>query len=472
MQKLTVKNFKGIASREVELLLEGKSVVICGENGAGKSSIYDAIKWCFYHNNEYASIPASTRHDQIEGKRLEIRTRYFNRKNQPLQPFVIKINDQDYETFDDSGFLVSMLSSKCLDKVNKISLEYIVSKCELPQIHMDTLSIKDIRFVKEYVNNALENIFFERISIEIAESGEHICTIHDEERNLTVDSDLDLYINEAKIHLIIILIALTLSHLNRTECAHKVLVIDDIISSFDNANRLLFANFLIEEFKSENIQMVFLTHNVGFFNLLHHVINIQEESVKNKWKYYHLYESEGITKYYPHEDSKTCDELLSSINNIDEHNAAAMDTIGNQCRRKLEELVHKYAELLMLGASEESKSLIKYLSEDVFYWKNKESGIYSMVREIASLVKNVHDKAALVTKIEKCHKDYKVENKFLKIVLKQLLLCQKVILHPMSHIGGETVNYTKKELEVSICLMKQLEKDISRLTAYEEVTRV
>lgn len=472
MLKLTVKNFKGIASRDVELLLEGKSVVICGENGSGKSSIYDAIKWCFYHDNEYASIPASTRQDQIEGKRLEIRTRYFNRKNQPLQPFVIKINNQDYENFDCSDYSVSMLSSKCLDKVNKISLDYIISKCELPQIHIDTLDVEDIRFVRDYVNNALKNIFFEKISIEIAENGEHICTINDEERNLTVDSDLDLYINEAKIHLIIILLALTLSHLIRTERAHKILVIDDIISSFDNANRLLFASFLLKEFKSENIQIVFLTHNVGFFNLLHHVVNIQEETVKNKWIYYHLYESEGITKYYPHEDSKTCDELLKSINNIDEHNAAAVDTIGNQCRRKLEELVHKYAELLMLGASEESKSLIQYLSEDVFYWKNKENGPFSMVKEMASLAKNVQDKFMLATKIEKCHNEYKVENKFLKNVLQQLLLCQKVILHPMSHIGGETVNYTKKELEVSIWLMKQLEKDISRLTSYEEVTKV
>src|SRR3989338_4163853 len=53
IKEICIKAFRGIP--DLHLLLDGKSLIICGENGTGKSSIVDSIEFFFTGNVSHLS---------------------------------------------------------------------------------------------------------------------------------------------------------------------------------------------------------------------------------------------------------------------------------------------------------------------------------------------------------------------------------------------------------------------------------
>jgi AAA15 family ATPase/GTPase len=45
IDQIQVQNFRGI--RRLDLLVEGRNLIVVGENGAGKSSLVDALEYFF-----------------------------------------------------------------------------------------------------------------------------------------------------------------------------------------------------------------------------------------------------------------------------------------------------------------------------------------------------------------------------------------------------------------------------------------
>jgi len=88
LNKLTIENFKGIKSFEVEL--EGDNAVITAENGAGKTTIYDAFLWLLFGKNS-------------EGRK-DFSIRPLDKDNQPIKGLVVSVEafiniDDDQHNF-------------------------------------------------------------------------------------------------------------------------------------------------------------------------------------------------------------------------------------------------------------------------------------------------------------------------------------------------------------------------------------
>lgn len=75
LNKLTIENFKGIKSFEVEL--DGENAVIKAENGIGKTTVYDAFLWLLFGKNS-------------EGKK-DFQVRPLDGSNQPIKGLVLAV---------------------------------------------------------------------------------------------------------------------------------------------------------------------------------------------------------------------------------------------------------------------------------------------------------------------------------------------------------------------------------------------
>ena len=75
--------------------------------------------------------------------------------------------------------------------------------------------------------------------------------------------------------------------IQKVDLKKNILVLDDFITSLDVANRTFMVKYLFDRF--EGFQVVLLTHNIYFYNLVMHMINtyyVTSELWKNeKWKF-------------------------------------------------------------------------------------------------------------------------------------------------------------------------------------------
>ena len=88
--------------------------------------------------------------------------------------------------------------------------------------------------------------------------------INDDKQNLHSDDFLKIYFNEAKLHLIVLIIALSsVILLAPSGVGQKnILVLDDFITSLDTANRSFLYQYITSCFK--NYQKIIFTHIFSF----------------------------------------------------------------------------------------------------------------------------------------------------------------------------------------------------------------
>lgn len=97
MNNLSIEGFK-VFSEAVDILIEDKNMLLYGENGSGKSSIFEAIKIIFLRDvleKRKISITATPEEE------IQLRNDLYNSYNRhSTNPFKIKINNIDYKGFD------------------------------------------------------------------------------------------------------------------------------------------------------------------------------------------------------------------------------------------------------------------------------------------------------------------------------------------------------------------------------------
>ena len=214
MKQLSLENFKAFG-RDIAVLGDvtddGQPMnVLCyGENGAGKSSIYEAIKYVFHKTRiENERIPAHLVGVQRENAKRQILIDYKNcMSNNPIN---ITVNGESFSSFDTSCYHVYMIDGDDLAVERQIDVKQLLKSMYLGHHDIDQeVTPEFFKVILDETNRVLKEFFFEEVTVAESQNGAFLLIINDDKQNLHYDDFLKNYFNEAKLHLIVLIVALS-----------------------------------------------------------------------------------------------------------------------------------------------------------------------------------------------------------------------------------------------------------------------
>lgn len=457
MNKIELGNFKYFA-QPFEFPLGPKNLLLYGENGSGKSSLTAAFLLIFYREKLFA---ASISEDMTEEERTNVvsdildKYRFQGKKD---QPFSLKINEVDYDTFPIENYQASILTHDDVEVVDAIHLYNILQRAFLP--------IPDIRMfleahaeqMEQEVNRLLHDYFMEDLQITIERGNDYTCTLSENGLQLAFDQNLPHYFNEAKLHMTTILLLLSaVKHISDT-AKKRLLLLDDLLTSMDASNRTFFMRFIVETFS--DCQILFFTHNINFYHTARYLVHEAIPTEKERWTCTHLYKFSFGHRLLNNEEAQKDPSIFESELNTPHVN---LEDMGNRLRKRFEYAIYEFSQLLLLGAVEEpDKVLARICSQKVCYLDGKK-GAADLVDEIQTTL-NTENQMNLATRIREKIDNYRVEMPLIHETLNVMKLYQKASLHPLSHTNIQgTHTPSQKELKQTILLLKKLQDTIKKL---------
>lgn len=466
MKRLVISNFKGIGNPlQLDLSEENGNLfnlLLYAENGGGKTSIAEAIRLISFSNELENEIIAS---NIVGEERIAVKKDWLNSylHNPSKELFEIEIDGFKFTPTDTQihpNINTFILGRSQLIPTSKIKIENIIGKTyfKSPFSDKEIYSPTAIELVLDEVNQMLENDFKESFRVLPSNTNEAIVGITGVIDG-TITENIHKKLNEAHQNLIKILIFIAYLKLlpKPTDNNPYFVIFDDIMSSLDLANRIILARTIINLGKT--YQLLVMTHNVGFYNLVKHLSSIHKTN--ESWKFASLYkiDDEHTISFFNEEES--VDALLNRYNgNILPTDESAV----NAMRKKFEKLLHEFGKILVLGVQEETSYLIDKIC-------NIEKGVYcciddqkisthfDLIKKISSLV-NVCPQPQLQSKIRSLLQKYNEENQlpWISETIRHLQTYQKVILHQGSHDQAGTIPViSTKEITITLDLMRKLE---------------
>jgi energy-coupling factor transporter ATP-binding protein EcfA2 len=455
IKSIYIKNFKAFKdefdnlNEGGNLVLEGKNFLLYGDNGAGKSSIYEALKVVFFENS---TIKKSANEEQ-KARYKDFWNAYNNQQSR--EKFEIKINEEDYQTFPKHNYQTFMITMDkfCLNQY--ISLNELLTNFHLDIEKIENFCKNNYQSIENSVNTKLEEFREKNITISIDEENDFKVKIKDTNRNLERNDNLYQYFNEAKLNLIVLLLLFEaikkVQQSNRT----KLLVLDDFITSLDVANRTFIMQYILEGFPIKEFQIFIFTHNVYFYNLIMFLVK------EDEWKFGNLYEIDNEHKIYLKDNVDT----VSKIRDFYDKNKHNIDPVGNKIRRRFEVLLHELSKLILVGTVEDSKTILDRVQSNKTIYLKKEKKKYKTASDLVDEICNLLQSTQNLQDIKKTISEYKKNDIILmQKTIEKLKVYQKVTLHPLSHGKVGQTSFTIKELESSLDLLEKLEKNIVSLS--------
>lgn len=358
MEELRLKHFKAFEDSICLQSANSMKILLFGENGAGKSSLFDSLKYVFYKNKIEViddMLPAADRIAKIDA----IRAKYKNEKS--VNPFEIRFNGQPFENVDITKYQVFMLNR--FDKVDSIHILDVLNHSFLP-VDVEKFINDNWEFIIAIVNDELSKTFYEPIEISQVdkENGFEI-TIRNKESGLIRTHELSVYFNEAIINLLQLLIWFISVQLMIEKTKKRIIVLDDFITSLDASNRSLLIRYVFNTFKEE--QLLVFTHDYSLFNMASYIIRYIEQ-VDSEWNRYKLYSTE-------HGHSLLSVKGLKAQDLQKEYEEATCDydILGNKVRKCFEQQLHDLAVVLSIGNLEETKCIVDRIAKVIQYIGNK-----------------------------------------------------------------------------------------------------
>ena len=481
MNNLFIKYFKAFGENEREsdgfhkLEIGNKSLLLYGENGAGKSSIFEAIKFVFFQQkieNEATRFIAT---DEEKRRAKDDLLQSYNNKRTNFN-FELQIDNTNYLSFDKSDYQVFMLSPESTSNHSEILLEDLIENSffdigdanEFLKQKETAEQKENYQKVEEIVNRTLQEYFKEKIEISIEFGDGFKCAIKDNSRNLNQNAELKNYFNEAKLNLILLLLHFAVIQVATKPDKKKLLVLDDFITSLDAGNRTFLVRYILQTFGDDYKKMIF-THNTSFYNLVLFVVK-EVAKVESKWTYYNIYEINNSHRLYSKLDKEPVSKIKKDFQANNTNDAAHIAFIGNRIRTKFEILLHEFSKLMHIGAIEESKAVLDLLlGNKPIYLKTDNHKTYTacdLIKEIDEMIgSNLN--ADIRSKINE-YKQNDYNN--LKEILRELKLYQKVTMHPMSHATIDSATFTVNEIRASLDLLGKLETQLKNFVDKDVVT--
>ena len=481
IKSLKIESFKAF-KEEAFLKLDKLNLLVYGENGAGKSSVYDALKLVFFYSRiENEHRVGATPDEQREQLASYLANRYNHRGGGGYR---IKINDENYEDFinhaDYQDYHVSMICNNDIQVGDYISYKELLEKV---YIHGDVNILMDddlmTKYITDEVNTDLKESFKEEnVTVEISRENELKCSLKGPWSEETYIENIRDYFNEAIINLIVMVLLLNtikaLEEKGRTKI--KILVLDDIITSLDASNRVLLMRYVQEKFPK--YQKFIFTHNISFYNLWIYTINNVKKEPES-WKFMNVYDCGGKHKVYEHKQPKEKEKVLSKI--LRERLEAGdedLQNLGNDIRRYFEELLHEFSKIVHVGEKNECSHILDRLeSGKTVYLHEDERHHFKVADEMLDHLKGImglERNEVMMRTLRSRYADYHA-NKFFKQtvlpVIKDLRMFQKLSMHPLSHAHLHGVpTYTEKELSMTIALIEKFEGVVNDLMNFDVST--
>lgn len=455
MNNIKISSFKAFKD-DIEIALpNGKNLLLYGENGSGKSSLYMAFKIIFFKDKMLSEINTASTPEEQEQINSDFWNSYNNKIS--LSNFLIKVNEIDYNSFDTNNYQPFLITLENLYIGDKIKLTELLERFDLSIDNLTEFCETNYIFIQDKVNETLGKID-KHIQIEIDREVDYEIRILDNQRNIASTNDIRRYFNEAKINLIILLIVFSsIKQYVGSSNKKKILVLDDFITSLDAANRIILAKYVLESFSE--YQLFLFTHNASFFNLIYFLIHDYHKN-ESKWAFANLYEINTKNKLYQKEARITAKKLIEEFEDIVDNDPAKIELLGNRIRQKFETMLYELSKLLLLGTLDESNAIIERIGNSQALYYKKDKSIYDLIDEINGLLTptSTNKSAKIKSKISAKIQEYKVaEFDNIKYIVKELTLYRKITLHPMSHAAMGLTTFTVKELEHSLFLIQKLE---------------
>lgn len=470
MKKLEINGFKAFGEPIcLDFDTKEKSMVLYGENGSGKSSIYDAMLLAFHRSRLLAkTLTVGATPEQHDN---EISDFYFSYRHRPLAGEIdIRIDGEPMDKCDTSRTLCFMLDCHAADcHEGRINLGEILGGM-IQGVLADDEQIRQfvadnaVRMV-DLCNASLEKRFIEAFRIGI-EDADYNIYIEDVRQGLRSCVTLQKYFNEAKLHLVNLLLRLVAIRLMADVAGgdkKKMLVMDDVVTSLDSSNRSFLIHYLLAEFT--DMQLLVMTHNIGFNNVF---FNISKENcLQDKWHFANLYLNAGGPHLYDYTRMTTATGIKQAF----ERGELGLDNIGTIIRRRFEALLLEVTKILCVGASEDASTLVNRLlnPEKPIYLRKYHGKIYiadDLVSDIArKLTLPGASSGKLLKEISKEISRYNTEHSLGKLipVIRQFREYEKLVLHELSHGYTAMPPFNQKEIEASLVLLEKMESCVKSL---------
>lgn len=450
MERLELNHFKAFNNPLVLESTGHKNVLLFGENGAGKSSIFSALEYIFYRSKIESPNPMLPHADQL-AEIAAVRERYKN--NQSTVPFELKFNGLDAFAVNVAPYQAFMLNR--FDKVDKISLYDVLSRNFLPE-DVNTFLSNNYSFIIDNVNSELEHSFLEPIEISIVDrTNGYVVIIQNKDTHLSRSQELNKYFNEAIINLVQLLVWFSSVQLMEDPTKRRIIVLDDFITSLDAANRAYMMRYLLKTFTQE--QLIILTHDYSLFNITSYLI-AHIYQANEKWNRY---------KLYMMGDDHCLDQIrkinIQKLKSECQNTRTSYNAIGNKVRKCFEQRLYDLAAELSVGQLEKTSDIIECIGSSKNVYFNPNSSLSDLIAEIESMLPTIADATVRKTFADKIDK-YKIpEAALLKDTVRLLRFYQKISMHPISHGTLGVPHYYRKDVEESIKLLEQLDRCVKSI---------
>ena len=469
MEKLEINHFKAFGSRIAFIFsAQRKNLLLYGENGAGKTSVYEALKLLFFRERllkgkiTIGGTPEQRQNDE------EAFYKEYQHKGDGLD-IELKLNDYSFKDVNRTLYLCFMVSNIDVESLfpnntkDNLNLVDILKKAYVDCEDIDSFVSGNVGKIISEVNKSLSQDFIENINIG-QENTDFDIFVEDVDAKLRASEGLHTIFNEAKLNLVRLLLILeSILLLKVTDTTkHKVLVLDDVVTSLDASNRLYITRYLLAKFS--NFQKVVLTHNIGFNNLF--VNQIKSKNKENEWNFENLYQTNCGANLYDYNELKTSKDIKRDF----EGGLLQQNTVGNEIRKRFEAVVLELSKILQIEASQEAKFLITRLvnGKPIYIRINKKKQIVSedLVFSISNILNSTDRDTDKIQKSKNEIYKYQTNPNMQKIIpmIKEMKTYQKVMIHQLSHGSTNTMpEFIQKEVEASMALLAKLEVEVEKL---------
>lgn len=467
MEKLELNHFKAFNSRIAFMLdTSRKNLLVYGENGSGKTSVFEAIRLCFFRERllkPHVTIGAPASQKANEEQDYYRSYNYRTPAGTPSTDFTLQINDTDFKAFSPVNHQCFMVSYADLQQNGIINLPALLKRAFLTCGDIDAFVASKITDIISAVNDSLEKEFMEDAVIG-QENTNYDIFIMNSSGSLKESNGLNKVFNEAKINLVMILLLLhsiLLMQEAEPSTKHKILVVDDIVTSLDASNRKYLIEFLLKKFT--NFQKIIFTHNIGFNNLVFKSVKRIDDV--DKWVFQNVYiTNRGPQQYFFDEFGKAQDIL-------DQFNSGMLqpNNVGVELRKRFEADIYELAKLIQQGEVHQATLLVGRLvdgTKPIYVNRDDDKRLLAedLVKAILGIANSADSDSDKVQKIKDEIAKYASDADLTKMIdiIKEMHFYEKIMIHQLSHGSSPMPVFSQKEVEDAIKLIVTLENLIKQ----------